>query len=100
MTERLQEQTGALESRRALIEAVMSGVSAGVISVDGSGTIRLINASAVAQLKLDEAQAVGAQLVAVAPELAELLAGDTREAIVQLTTGGEPRTLAVQHHRR
>jgi len=96
MTERLQEQTGALESRRALIEAVMSGVSAGVISVDGGGTIQLINASAVAQLKLDEAQAVGAQLVAVAPELAELLAGDTRESIVQLTTGGEPRTLAVR----
>jgi two-component system nitrogen regulation sensor histidine kinase NtrY len=96
MTERLQEQTGALESRRALIEAVMSGVSAGVISVDGGGTIQLINASAVAQLKLDEAQAVGVQLVAVAPELAELLAGDTRESIVQLTTGGEPRTLAVR----
>jgi len=96
MTERLQEQTGALESRRALIEAVMSGVSAGVISVDGGGTIQLINASAVAQLKLDEAQAVGAQLAAVAPELAELLAGDTRESIVQLTTGGEPRTLAVR----
>ena len=96
MTFRLQEQTGALESRRALIEAVMSGVSAGVISVDGGGTIQLINASAVAQLKLDEAQAVGAQLAAVAPELAELLAGDTRESIVQLTTGGEPRTLAVR----
>jgi two-component system nitrogen regulation sensor histidine kinase NtrY len=96
MTFRLQEQTGALESRRALIEAVMSGVSAGVISVDGGGTIRLINASAVAQLKLDEAEAVGAQLVAVAPELAELLEGGPRESIVQLTTGGEPRTLAVR----
>jgi two-component system nitrogen regulation sensor histidine kinase NtrY len=41
MTGRLQEQTNALvsanaqlESRRALIEAVMSGVSAGVISID------------------------------------------------------------------
>lgn len=96
MTFRLQEQTGALESRRALIEAVMSGVSAGVISVDGGGTIRLLNASAVAQLKLDEAEAVGAQLVAVAPELAELLEGGPRESIVQLTTGGEPRTLAVR----
>jgi two-component system nitrogen regulation sensor histidine kinase NtrY len=96
MTERLQEQTGALESRRALIEAVMSGVSAGVISVDGGGVIQLINASAVAQLKLDETHAVGAQLVAVAPELAELLEGDARESIVQLTTGGEPRTLAVR----
>ena len=44
MTRRLEEQTGALvsanaqlESRRALIEAVMSGVSAGILSVDGEG---------------------------------------------------------------
>ncbi|MGN6819046.1 MAG: ATP-binding protein [Sphingomonas sp.] len=96
MTSRLQEQTGALESRRALIEAVMSGVSAGVISVSGDGTIRLINASAVAQLRLDEAKAVGAQLADLAPELADLLAGDARESILQLTTGGEARTLAVR----
>jgi two-component system nitrogen regulation sensor histidine kinase NtrY len=96
MTGRLQEQTDALESRRALIEAVMSGVSAGVISVSGDGTIRLINASAVAQLRLDEAEAVGAQLTDVAPEFADLLTGDAREAILQLTTGGEARTLAVR----
>jgi two-component system nitrogen regulation sensor histidine kinase NtrY len=43
MTERLEQQTGALksaniqlESRRVLIEAVMSGVSAGVISIDSA----------------------------------------------------------------
>ena len=96
MTERLEEQTGALESRRALIEAVMSGVSAGVISVGSDGAIRLINESAVAQLKLDASGAVGAQLADVAPELAELLTGDARESILQLTTAGEARTLAVR----
>jgi two-component system nitrogen regulation sensor histidine kinase NtrY len=43
MTRRLEEQTGALvaantqlDSRRAFIEAVLSGVTAGVISVDAS----------------------------------------------------------------
>lgn len=96
MTERLQAQTDALERRRALIEAVMSGVSAGVISVGADGTIRLINASAMALLKLDGGTVVGAPLADIAPELAELLAGDTRESILQLTTGGEPRTLAVR----
>jgi len=96
MTRRLEEQTGALESRRALIEAVMSGVSAGVISVGPDGAIRLLNASAVELLKLDEGEAVGASLVDVAPELAALIAGDTRESIVELTTAGERRTLAVR----
>ena len=96
MTGRLQEQTGALESRRALIEAVMSGVSAGVVSVAGDGTIRLINASAADLLKLDEHDAVGSVLADVAPELGEMLKGNTREAIVQLSATGEARTLAVR----
>ncbi len=96
MTGRLEAQTSALERRRALIEAVMSGVSAGVISVDGDGVIRLINASAADLLKLDEETAVGAQLGNVSPDLAALLAGDAREAIVELTAGSEKRTLAVR----
>ena len=96
MTARLQEQTDALESRRALIEAVMSGVSAGVISVGPDGEIRLLNASAANLLRLDESEAVGASLANVAPELAEVLAGDARESILQLTTAGEARTLAVR----
>jgi len=96
MTGRLEAQTGALESRRALIEAVMSGVSAGVVSVSGDGAIRLINASAAALLKIDEREAVGAPLADVSAELADLLSGDAREAIVQLTASGESRTLAVR----
>ena len=96
MTERLELQTGALESRRALIEAVMSGVSAGVVSVDAHGAIRLINASAARLLGLKEPDAVGASLGTVAPELSELLQSGSREAIVQLTAGGESRTLAVR----
>ncbi|QDZ07534.1 HAMP domain-containing protein [Sphingomonas panacisoli] len=96
MTSRLAAQTGALESRRALIEAVMSGVSAGVISVGGDGAIRLINASAANLLKLEEETAVGAQLDDISPDLAEMLAGDAREGIVELTAAGEKRTLAVR----
>ncbi|WP_294040217.1 ATP-binding protein [Sphingomonas sp.] len=96
MTSRLQEQTGALESRRALIEAVMSGVSAGVISVGDDGAIRLMNASAATLLKLDGEGAVGAPLSDVSPDLAAMLTGDAREAIVELTAAGEKRTLAVR----
>jgi two-component system, NtrC family, nitrogen regulation sensor histidine kinase NtrY len=103
MTGRLEAQTGALvranaqaESRRALIEGVMSGVSAGVISLASDRSVRLVNASAAALLRTGEDSLVGRRLVDVAPELDSVLDGEARESIVQLTTGGETRTLAVK----
>ena len=102
MTERLQEQNNALvtanaqlDSRRALIEAVMSGVSAGVISIAPDRSIRLVNSSAETLLALS-ASPIGKPLATVAPELDALLEGQAREAIVQMTPGGEARTLAVR----
>lgn len=102
MTDRLQDQTNALvaanaesESRRALIEAVMSGVTAGVLSIDAERRIRLINSSAMALLNPGEAP-VGRRLAEVSPELNGLLDGEAHEDIVQLATGGEARTLAVK----
>jgi two-component system nitrogen regulation sensor histidine kinase NtrY len=102
MTDRLQEQTNTLvatnaesESRRALIEAVMSGVTAGVVSIDADRRIRVINSSAMALLNPGEAP-VGRLLAEVAPELDHLLDGEAREDIVQLASGGEARTLAVK----
>jgi two-component system nitrogen regulation sensor histidine kinase NtrY len=101
MTRRLEEQTQELvsanaqvEQRRAFTEAVLSGVTAGVISVGPNRNIRLINSSAEDLLKTG-GDAVGRRLDDVAPELAVLLGGD-REEVVQFTSGGEPRTLAVK----
>lgn len=103
MTRKLEEQTGALlsvnqqlDSRRALTEAVLSGVSAGVISVDRDGLIRLVNLSAAEVLNTSEDSPVGQSLKTVAPELGQLLDDDDREAVVQFTGGGEARTLAVK----
>jgi two-component system, NtrC family, nitrogen regulation sensor histidine kinase NtrY len=103
MTAQLGIQTNALvtansqlESRRALIEAVMSGVSAGVISIDAARTVRLINASALALLRQGNQDPVGRPLGEIAPELNALLGEGEHEAIVQLATGGETRTLAVK----
>lgn len=103
MTERLKEQTGALvaanaeaESRRALIEAVMSGVSAGVVSIGAGRTVRLINSSAATLLQVGDGDAIGRPLSEIAPELDALLVSDQREAVVQVTRAGEARTLAVK----
>lgn len=103
MTRRLEEQRGALvtandqlDSRRALTEAVLSGVTAGVISIDPSRRIRLINSSATALLKTGAASPVGRTLDDISPELAALLDGPEQEAVVQLSSGNDMRTLAVK----
>lgn len=102
MTARLETQNSALvsanaesESRRALIEAVMAGVSAGVISIAADRTVRLINSSARTLLGL-AGSPIGQPLAAIAPELDQLLSEGKREAIVQITAGGEARTLAIR----
>ncbi|MBB5985841.1 ATP-binding protein [Sphingobium lignivorans] len=103
MTQRLEAQTTALvaannqlANRRALIEAVLSGVSAGVISVDPHGEILLLNSSATALLVKPGVQAVGLPLAELSPELAELMEAGTGADIIQIRAGGEIRTLAVR----
>jgi two-component system nitrogen regulation sensor histidine kinase NtrY len=103
MTRRLEEQTGALvganaqlESRRAFIEAVLSGVTAGVISVDEEHVVRLINSSAESLLKTGGQSPVGQKLADLAPELDDQLLAEEQEDLVQFASRGEPRTLAVK----
>jgi two-component system nitrogen regulation sensor histidine kinase NtrY len=103
MTRRLQEQTGALvsanaqlDSRRAFTEAVLSGVTAGIISVGGDRVVRLSNSSAETLLKIGKGAAIGRKLEELAPELDRFLDEDERDSIVQFSSGGEPRTLAVK----
>ena len=96
MTQRLEEQTDALERRRALIEAVLTGVSAGVVSVNEAGEVRMMNASAQTLLSTGGATPMGWPLRAVTPELGDMLARNEREAILQINSAAEPRTLAVK----
>jgi two-component system nitrogen regulation sensor histidine kinase NtrY len=103
MTSRLEEQTGdlvaanaQLDSRRAFTEAVLSGVTAGVLSVDEERVVRLINSQAEALLKTGGTSPVGQKLADLAPELDRLLMSEEREDVVQLASSGEPRTLAVK----
>jgi two-component system nitrogen regulation sensor histidine kinase NtrY len=102
MTRKLGEQTGALvsansqlESRRSFIEAVLSGVTAGIVSVDQNRRVTLVNPSAITMLDLSEA-IEGVALADVSAELDHMLAAGDREAVLQLVVGGEPKTLAVR----
>lgn len=103
MTGRLQEQNtelltanDQLDARRALIEAVMAGVSAGVVATAPGGEIRIVNHSATELLGAEGHGLVGRKLSDAAPELADFVASGEREAIVQIARPGEPRTLAVR----
>ncbi|WP_298174760.1 ATP-binding protein [Novosphingobium sp.] len=108
MTAQLEAQTQALvsanaqlEVRRAFIEAVLESITAGIVSIDREGAIRLMNSSA--QTLLQPARAdenvpnpIGAPLADIAPQLAQFVAGGERSGVVHYAKGGDLLTLAVK----
>ena len=64
-----------IDRRRRFNEAVLSGVSTGVIGVDDEASIMLINRSALELLQLDEVQILNRPLTEVVPELADCIDG-------------------------
>lgn len=62
-----------LDKRREFTEAVLAGVSSGVIGIDHEQTITLPNLAALKMLKLQPESAIGKNLAVVVPEFAELL---------------------------
>ena len=101
MTEQLKAQQQALigannqaESRRRLIEAVLSGVSAGVLSIDQLGVIRIANARAETLLRSGPQGLSGRPLREAAPEFTALLdtarsEGIAAAEVVRTTEHGE-----------
>lgn len=92
-----------IDRRRRFNEAVLSGVSTGVIGVDDEASIMLINRSALELLQLDEVQILNKPLNEVVPELSEcvgsLLTEDVDrlpETQIEVTRGGRLRTINVR----
>src|SRR5262252_1420766 len=98
----LREANRQLDERRRFTEAVLTGVSAGVIGLDRNGHINLPNRSASSLLGVDLEQAIGQDLAEVAPEMAELLEEAERrperlaQSQVQLASRNRTRTLLVR----
>lgn len=92
-----------IDRRRRFNEAVLSGVSTGVIGVDDEASIMLVNRSAQDLLQLDEIQILNKPLVEVVPELAECM-GDVLkndsdrvpETQIEITRAGRLRTINVR----
>ena len=62
-----------LDQRREFTEAVLSGVSSGVIGLTREGIVTLPNTAACTLLDYSKEQMIGSQLTDVLPEFAELL---------------------------
>ncbi|HRD45305.1 MAG TPA: PAS domain-containing sensor histidine kinase, partial [Caulobacter sp.] len=108
MTNDLQVQQLALksasldaESRRMFIETVLSGVSAGVIGLDGLGKVSASNRQAAVLLGVDPDAMAGRQLHEVAPELVPVaeraveISAEVEEE-VDVVRGAETRRLRVR----
>jgi two-component system nitrogen regulation sensor histidine kinase NtrY len=91
-----------IDQRRRFTEAVLAGVSAGVIGVDAEGRIGILNRSAQRLIGRSEAEAVGRPLTELVPELQEIFtsakSGSQREVQGQVTIirQGRDRNLSVR----
>jgi two-component system, NtrC family, nitrogen regulation sensor histidine kinase NtrY len=83
-----------IDQRRAFIETVLSGVTAGVIAVGPDGAVQIMNRSA--STLLGKVDGEGRKLSEIAPELAVHLASGIQDAIVDVTGQEGTRTLAVR----
>jgi two-component system, NtrC family, nitrogen regulation sensor histidine kinase NtrY len=91
-----------IDRRRRFTEAVLSGVSAGVIGSSAEGTISILNPSTELLLGMSRKDLLGRSIVSILPELAPLIeeAMQTRQRLVQqqifITRDGKERTLNVR----
>jgi len=91
-----------IDSRRRFIEAVLSSASAGIIGVDASGSVGIMNRSAEKLIGHSEAETMDHPLSDVLPELDEMMktARDGTQRLVQgqitITRDGQERNLSVR----
>jgi two-component system nitrogen regulation sensor histidine kinase NtrY len=91
-----------IDSRRRFIEAVLSSASAGIIGVDGSNMVGILNRSAEKLVGHSESETLGHPLHEIIPELDELMqtAREGSQRLVQgqvtITRDGQERNLSVR----
>jgi len=109
MTSRLRDQRveildnqEQIDRRRRFTEAVLSGVTAGVIGVSGSGRLAIANSSASDLLGKESSELTGQALETVSPELAAVVENaeksvrSTHREQISFSRDGRDRTLNVQ----
>jgi two-component system, NtrC family, nitrogen regulation sensor histidine kinase NtrY len=94
----LVEANSQLIERRRFMEAVLSGVSAGVVGLDRHDRITLANRSAEKLLGRDGSELIGRPLAEAVPEFASILGEEQkgRSRQVTLVIAGEERSFSVR----
>jgi two-component system nitrogen regulation sensor histidine kinase NtrY len=91
-----------IDRRRRFSEAVLAGVSAGVIGIDAAGAVTILNPSTEVLLGMARGAILGHPITTVLPEVAPLIeeAMQSRQRLVQgqilITRSGKERTLNVR----
>src|SRR3984893_11569060 len=91
-----------IDSRRRFIEAVLSSASAGIIGVDASGSVGILNRSAEKLIGHAESETLGHPLSEILPELDDMMktAREGTQRLVQgqvtITRDGRERNLSVR----
>jgi two-component system, NtrC family, nitrogen regulation sensor histidine kinase NtrY len=89
-----------IDSRRRFTEAVLAGASAGVIGMDGRGSITILNRSAEKLIGYTETEALGKPLAEVVPELTGIFRaaqnGSRTQDQVTIARQGRERNLSVR----
>jgi two-component system nitrogen regulation sensor histidine kinase NtrY len=106
MTGQLRNQRNALleaseqiDRRRRFTEAMLAGVSAGIVGLDSEGRIALLNRTAGRLLAIEEGQALGRSIGDVTQELAGLFDeavkghGRLAQGTIEISRGGRERIL-------
>ena len=109
MTSELKSQRDALvganstlDERRRFMEAVLSGVTAGVVGLDPDGTITLVNRSAEDLLNVKEKNLTGKQIADAVPEFGALMKRAQKQGKrlvtdqISLLRAGQERNFAVR----
>lgn len=110
MTSELRGQRNALlaandqiDRRRRFTEAVLAGVTSGVIGIDDKGVITLLNRSSLSLLEAHEAKLIGERIDAVIPELTAFIDealsmdfADSRQTQITMVRGGRERIVNVR----
>jgi two-component system nitrogen regulation sensor histidine kinase NtrY len=109
MTAQLRTQRAALlaasdqiDERRRFTEAVLSGVTAGVLGIDGEGNVTIANRTTERLLDTDSEQMLGRPLIGLLPQLEPLMTAALRDDRseyrdqISIVRRGRERTLNVR----
>jgi len=100
--EALVAASGQIDSRRRFIEAVLSGVTAGVVGIDREGNVTVVNRTALRLLALSPDIAIGAPIIDLVPELTPVMDATVSDGRpehrdqITLIRAGRDRTINVR----